>query len=255
MQKGITSLVIVLLGLMVIVLLGSFFLYINRTKLPQTITTQSEASKVLNTSNKKGSPIPSVNSTNRPVQSLEVTNKPSTVPVSTVSQMSIQYASKANWQTYTDEVSGFSIQFNTNPVQPYNSHQSLGLQQQGKSVSVNGCNTPPNGPTAGKEVCLEQYSIEIYNNYNGGSRREWFNQNFNNDPNCQKYYSDLSLANRNAMIITSDCSSWGETSVLVPNGSQMIFFTTKGYSRNDSTGKIALSDWLQGALSTFKFTK
>lgn len=79
-------------------------------------------------------------------------------------------------------------------------------------------------------------------------------QNIKNSYSCQRYYADLLIANKNALVATSNCDSWGETSVLIPDRSQMIVFTFQGYSRNDTTGKITLADELQKTLSTFKFT-
>jgi hypothetical protein len=165
------------------------------------------------------------------------------------SMIIIKYSPKANWQTYTDDVAKFSFQYNTSPTQPYNSHQSLGRFEAGKNVMINGCSTPPNG----QEACLEQYTVTNYSNYNGGSRRDWMSKNINDYPNCQRYYTEVSAAGKNALLATSDCSSWGETYMLIPNGTQMIVFLTKGYSRDNTTGKIALQDWIREALSTFKF--
>ena len=114
---------------------------------------------------------------------------------------------------------------------------------------IMGCSTPPNA----QEVCLEQYTVTIYSNYNGGSRRDWMSKNINDYSDCQRYYTDVSVAGKNAMISTSDCSSWGETYILIPNGSQMIVFLTEGYSRDNTTDKITLQDWIREALSTFRF--
>lgn len=163
----------------------------------------------------------------------------------------IKYAPKSSWQTYTDKVAGFSLQYNTNPIQPYNLYQALGINIAGKNVSIMTCNTPLGGPNANKEICLEAYSVSIYDSYSGGSRHQWFTQNIQDYPACQRYYADLALASKNALLVTSNCSSWGETYILVPGDSRMIVFLVKGYIRNDSTGKIVLPEWLKETLSTF----
>lgn len=200
--------------------------------------------------------------------SVQVQSTPSPIPTATPDEtasqaptgdlanqsITIKYSSKSDWQTYIDEVAKFSLQYDTIPTPPYSSHQSLGNHQAGKSITIMGCNTPPSGPGAGQEVCLEQYTVTVYANYNGGSRRDWMGKNINDYPNCQRYYADVSVAGKNSLLATSDCSSWGETYVLIPNGSQMIVFLTKGYSRNNTTGKITLPGWIQEALSTFQFT-
>lgn len=168
--------------------------------------------------------------------------------------ISISYVPKADWQTYADEIAKFSFQYETVSTQPHNLHGSLGSYQPGKDVMIMTCSTPSNsGPSAGKEACLRQYSVGVYTNYSGGSRRDWLSKNIDTGSDCQRYYADVSVAGKNALLSTSDCSSWGETFVLIPNGSQMLVFLTDGYSRNDTTGKITLSDWLKETLSTFKF--
>nr|OGC90186.1 MAG: hypothetical protein A2V48_01485 [Candidatus Amesbacteria bacterium RBG_19FT_COMBO_48_16] len=178
-------------------------------------------------------------------------NKTLPSPTSTSQPITIKYSPKSGWETYTDEVAGFSFQYNTTPTQPYNFHQALGNNQAGKSVSIMSCNTPPNN----HEVCLEQYTATIYSNYSGGPLRDWMSKNINDYPNCQRYYTDVAVSGKNAMLATSNCSSWGETYVLLPSEPQMIVFLTKGYSRNDNTGKITLQKWINEALSTFKFSR
>lgn len=191
------------------------------------------------------------NLTDQILSTFEFFDKLLPTPETTNPLISIPYNPKADWQIYTDEIAKFSLQYNTIPTQQYNSHQSLGNNQAGKSVMIMSCNTPPNK----QEVCLEQYTITVYTNYTGGSRRDWMSKNIHDYPNCQRYYADVSVAGKNALLATSNCSSWGETYILIPNGSQMIVLLTKGYSRNDTTGKITLTAWVYEALSTFKFNQ
>jgi len=186
---------------------------------------------------------------NQILSTFKFLDKPSPTSTTTIPSITIKYSPKTNWQTYTDEIAKFSFQYNINPAQPHNSHQSLGNNEAGKSVMIMGCSTPPNA----QDVCLEQYTVTIYSNYNGGSRRDWMSKNINDYSDCQRYYTDVSVAGKNAMISTSDCSSWGETYILIPNGSQMIVFLTEGYSRDNTTDKITLQDWIREALSTFRF--
>lgn len=253
-QKGFAG-VLVLVGVMVIVAAIGGIFYLGRfnnskvsSSLPNISPTPSPSVKP-----SPSSPGPSSSQLVILVPSPSPSVKPSVTQEAANPAISIKYMPKSDWQTYTDEVAKFSFQYNPTPIGQYSSHQSLGKYQPGQNVMISGCNTPPKGLTSGYEVCLGLYEFLVYNNYDGGSRRDWYNKNFNIQPSCSLYYSDLSIAGKNALLVTNDCSSWGETSILIPNGSQMIFFTKSGYIRDDKTGKITLPDQIQETLSTFKF--
>lgn len=177
--------------------------------------------------------------------------KPQT-EIDSLRQLSISYSPNPNWETYTDSAAGFSLQYPAAPTGLYNFHQAISNAEPGKGLTLNTCNTPTTGPGAGQEVCLKTYDLTVYSNYAGSSRREWFTQNLTSYPDCQVYFADLTLAGQNALVATSNCSSWGETYILIPDGSRMLALTVQGYSRNATTGIISLSAALEETLSTFR---
>lgn len=174
----------------------------------------------------------------------------------TLQKLTINYSPKSELETYTDDIAKFSIQYQKAVKQPNSYHQILGSNTKaGGEVTIQSCHTPQDSLGPGKEVCLGQYTLKIYNNYDGGSRRTWLSKNFEYyfNSKCQKYYADILIAGKNALLATSECGYFGETYILVPNGSQMVVFSTEGYSRENSNGKIFLGDFIKNALSTFKF--
>ncbi len=176
------------------------------------------------------------------------------LPTETItSSLSIKYSPQADWQIYADEKARFSFQYNSVFSGQNGVRQSVVHSDPGRGVTINSCFIAEAGPAAGKEICSQYFSIGIYENYQGGSRREWMKANINDSLSCLKQYSDILIAGKNALVATSDCSSWGETYILIPNGSQMIVFIFQQNIRDEKTGNVNLPDDWQKTLATFKF--
>lgn len=168
--------------------------------------------------------------------------------------ISIAYKYEPTWETYTDEIAGFSMQYNLVPEGEFQMHLKLESSIKGEKAVIFSCNTPTSGPMVGKEICLSGYTIEVKNNYSGGSRREWLRENYTKDLNCSDiYYANVNIAGTNAIMSTSNCGSFGETYVAIPKGNKMIVYSFSGFSYDKKTEKFIIPDYYKNQIATFKF--
>ncbi len=184
----------------------------------------------------------------RPTPIVE-TPMPTTTPINDVEQTttqveveSITYNPIPSWQTYTDKEAGFSVQY----------PETYKYDSSNPGSSVNFLSCVDHGAPMG-EICLSGYSIYISDDYEGGSRRVWFERkqpNFLIDP----YYEEVVVAGKNSLIIM-DGNAGGSTGsfVLIPKGNTMYQISFPfGYipeGRTDTETKF-----IKQVLSTFKFT-
>lgn len=176
------------------------------------------------------------------------------MPEPTSGQLSkiIQYKNQPGWKTYSDKQARFSIQYDTTMKGIFGNRQDLGSYEYGKDVTILECYLP-RGANEENKLCKDLYKLEIFNNYENGSRRVWLTRNKPPATACVRYYQDIVVMNKNALIATSNCSSWGETYVMIPDGSEMILVTSNIYSRDDATGLIKLPEYIEKALTTFRY--
>ena len=178
-----------------------------------------------------------------------IANSPTPPPVS---KMIIKYSPVSTWQTYTDSVSGYSIQYNDQPTPPYNYSVEVAKNQPGTFVT---CHIATSGEFANKKICPNWFTIKTYTDYDNGSRRDWWTKKFPPDSTCPNYYQDLTIGGKNALMGTNDCASWGSTFYLIPkNASTMVVISMYGYARNNKTGEISVNKDFLPILSTFKFS-
>ena len=169
----------------------------------------------------------------------------------TTQTISVKYSPKPEWKTYTDKVAGFSIQYNPNPSGDYNFRQLTNKQEEGKGVKIISCHTPLSGPSAGKEVCNDQLTINVYTNYKGTPLKEW-HKNAGIAKDCKNSYAEIMLDDQKGLLLTNnDCNSWGESFVLIPNNDKVIVLHYLEYSLDEKNGKITIGDSNKELLSTF----
>ncbi len=155
----------------------------------------------------------------------------------------IKYSPKSDWQTYTDDLANYEIQFEpTSKV-----HEYPGATVMGESLSVTACRFKD---PQGKEVCLTDYSIRVFNNYTGGSRRDWLQENLNA---YKPYYMHWIIDGKNALVaIDGNPGGSSSLNILIPNGNQMIVFMVSGVAWDPDTGKVPDLAYEKSVLSTFK---
>ena len=146
-----------------------------------------------------------------------------------------------NWQTLVDQVAKFSIQYPPN--------YKVAEYSNGSGGYLLGCINDPNRG----ELCMSGFSIKIYNNYSGGSRREWL---FAQYPNIKNFlinpvFKDLNVQNVNVLAVL-DTNSGGSTGswAIIPKGTQIILLTFPVGGDISSPGFKSIKQFL----STFKFT-
>lgn len=168
----------------------------------------------------------------QPTPSLEPTPTPQSSPVasssSTPKKVTKSTTDYTGWQTYRDTQAGFSIKYPAD-------HKTVDANVvAGKSVSFTNC---------ALGTCSTGFSIEIYNDYTGGSRREWLGTKFDLST-YQVTYEDYSVAGVNALIANvSDSGSTGAVYVVIPKGNR-VFLVSRGASG---------VDYLKSKLDTFAF--
>ena len=143
---------------------------------------------------------------------------PSAISVTAIPKLTSKY-DYAGWQTYTDSKAGFSI----------------GYSPQEKILDKK----------EGEFVYFSRYRVVVYSDYDGGSRRQWFNSKFDTST-YQVAYEDYSVFRVNALIIKlSDPGSMGSTNVVIPRGREVYLYSA-------SSGSESL-DITKQIISTFKF--
>jgi hypothetical protein len=172
----------------------------------------------------------------------------------------IYYQNKKDWATYIDLKGGFSFQYENNPSGPAKFYEKINDFKEGEFVDVFSCFTPNEGPFAGNENCSFEYTVKVYYNYTGGSRRIWLINNLPFEKECDislypRYYADVYLGNKRGLLYTSECEgSFGVTYLLFPKaGSKMIVVLKDSHSIDLDKKKIKINDFFYETLSTFKF--
>ena len=154
----------------------------------------------------------------------------------------IEYSPKASWPSYTDRIAGFVVQYPPN-------HKLAENVMEGQSVDFLKCDGK--GPNTGKMVCLPAFSIDIYHDYDGGSRRVWLTSKV---PFYRPYYQNFVINGAKALVAIEGNpggSSW--VSVAIPRGSTMVVVSETGLSWDPDTGRLPDLSYLKQILSTFKF--
>ena len=181
-------------------------------------------------------PTPEVVITPTPEPTVAEVSQPSPTPI-TIEK--IPYKPISSWQTYTDSQAKFSVQYPPN--------YKIGASFLGREVYFWSCvNDPKRG-----EVCLSGYTVRIFDDYDGGSRRAWAEKKFGGIAN--PYYEDVLVAGINALIVMeSDPGSVSESWVLMPKANKMYVFGFP-FGWNHETGEKPDFDFIKQVLSTFRF--
>lgn len=169
------------------------------------------------------------------------TSSQNSTPAPTTSDTSltteiITYALNTNWQTYADNPAAYELRFPPG-------YERGSSSEVGKNLYILNC-------TGGN--CSTGYSVTIYNDYNGGSRRSWFNIK-HPDSLINPYYENLVVQGVNGLLIMDGNTSGSTGSfVVVPRGSRMYEFSfPSGW--NPQTGEKSGLPFIKEVLSTFKF--
>lgn len=155
----------------------------------------------------------------------------------------IKYAPKSDWQSFIDNVAGYEIQFApTSKV-----HENPGATVMGESLSITACRFKD---PQGNEVCLTDYSIRVFNNYTGGSRRVWLQENLDT---YKPYFMNWIIGGKKALVaIDGNPGGSSSLNILIPHGNQMIVFMVSGVAWDPDTGKVPDLAYEKSVLSTFK---
>ncbi|MBN1168293.1 hypothetical protein JXA63_00225 [Candidatus Woesebacteria bacterium] len=249
-QKGFAHLFLIIIVVLVVIGAVGYLGYQNAQLKKQT----GETVVTSETSDIQASPSePSVNVT---PNSDQTEQDATTTTEGDLQTIVVPYTNQPSWETYVDDIAGFSIQYIESPQGEFNSHLKVYEAEKGKYVKFHTCNTPVSGPNSGKELCFRYFDIDVRNNYSGGSRRQWLKSNYYNINNvsCTPiYFANVQMADSNAILATSDCSSFGETYVAIPKGNSIITFFSNAFSYNNDTNEFKLNDHFKKYLSTFKF--
>ncbi len=163
--------------------------------------------------------------------------------------ISIPSQTISGWETYTDPDAGFSVQYRTAPEGTLGFFMRYTNVEPGKGVKIETCHQAPDKGTA----CIQYYTVHVYNNYDGASRRAWLqNSNLPGTAQCALRYADVYMAQKNALLATGECGSWGLTYILVPSGNRMYVFELDWYSFDVETQQIVVRDDYREILSTFR---
>lgn len=150
----------------------------------------------------------------------------------------IIYKPDSTWQTYTDTTARFSIQ--------YPSNYKLNDVVTGKSVNFLNCGQSTAGP-----ICTTGYSVNVFDDYDGGSRRAWLNRK---QPGflIEPYFQDALVAGSKALI-AMDGNTGGSTGsfILIPKGNRMYLFVFP-FGWNPETKEKSGLDFIKQILSTFR---
>lgn len=148
----------------------------------------------------------------------------------------VTYVLNTNWQTYADNPAAYELRFPPG-------YERGSSSEVGKNLYILNC-------TGGN--CSSGYSVAIYNDYNGGSRRTWFNSK-HPDSLVNPYYENLVVQGVNGLLIMDGNTSGSTGSfVVVPRGSKVYEFSfPTGW--NPQTGEKSGLPFIKEVLSTFKF--
>ncbi len=137
-----------------------------------------------------------------------------------------------DWLKYEDNGAGFSVKY------PDYYQLNDEATQKGSKASFLNCSGP---------YCGAGFTITLYDDYSGGSRREWLAEKFDLST-YELTYEEIGVDGVNALVVNADDSgSNGMTYVVIPGGGSQIFLLTK-------TSGGESNDFLNQILSTFEFT-
>lgn len=220
MQKGFLTL-FVLLGVLIVSGLVASAFYLGR----QTTLQPSPQSVI--SSSPQPTPQPSITPLATPATSSPILNK-------TPKSLQSDYTETETWQIYTDTKAGFSIK--------YPPGFKISEKIEGQKVNFLSCSG---------DLCLSGMTMTVYNDYDGGFRREWLNKKFDlstYDP----YYEDLNVTGVNALVAaTRDSGSNNTVFVVIPKRSKIYLYSAPG-GAIPSTERPNLN-WHKKVVSTFKF--
>lgn len=152
----------------------------------------------------------------------------------------IPFKSNSSWERYDDSVAQFSIQYPTG--------YKIGEASPGKQVYFLNCLVKDKD---GKELCMSGFNIQVYNDYNGGSRRSWLTSKFDL---YKPYYKNLTMAGTNALMAIEG-NTGGSSSMLIaiPKGSTMLVLSQSFVAWDPDTGRLPDLTYMNEVLSTFEF--
>jgi hypothetical protein len=155
----------------------------------------------------------------------------------------INYSPKSDWQIFVDDLAGYEIQYApTSKV-----HEYPGATIKRESLSIVACRFKD---PKGNDACLTDYSVRIFNNYTGGSRRVWFQENIDS---YKPYFMNWMIDGKNALVaIDGNPGGSSSLNILIPHGNQMIVFMVSGVAWDPDTGKVPDLTYYKTVLSTFK---
>ena len=126
------------------------------------------------------------------------------------------YKQQPDWQTYTDNVVGFSFQY----------------------------------PAENNKLAN---SVQIYNDYDGSSRREWLKKKFSG---YQPYYMNWVIDGANALVaIEGNTGGSSGLLIAIPKNKTMIVFSASFVAWDPQTDKLPDLSFYKQILSTFRFIK
>lgn len=167
------------------------------------------------------------------------TSKPTVAPVS--NGEIIAFNPNPAWPTYTDTKAKFTVQ--------YGPQGKISSSEEGKEVTFLACTTDPKLTNGRDELCLQGFSIRIFDDYNGGSRREWL---INKNPSINSYdlsFEEVVVSGVNSlMVFADDPASMSFAYVLMPKNNKMYELFYRGGKKSGDLLKTQI-------LSTFKFTQ
>lgn len=236
-QKGFAPILIILSIVLLLGVAGGAYYLQSKEALPHfgqsTVKTPTSVSQV---------PVSTSQTSISPTQSVaKTTISPTPTVINETADLKaeiIYFKQDPSLSTYTDNKAKFSVQYGANG--------KIASSEEGKEVSFLSCIKDPKLTNGKDELCLQGFSIQVYDDYNGGSRREWL---LNKNSNLKTYelsYEDVVVSGVKTLIVSADDSgslSW--TYVLMPKNNKMYqLFYPGGRNTRDN---------VKGVLSTFKF--
>lgn len=156
----------------------------------------------------------------------------------------LRYQPNSSWSTFTDNVAGYSIQY------PKGYKLGDGIRE-GENVYFLNCTAKD--PRTGGELCLSGFGLQIYYDFNQGSRRTWLNQKF---PVYKPYYQNYIIDGKKALVaIEGNPGGSSALFIAIPNGSTMVVYTKTFVAWDPDTGKLPDLTYDKQILQTFKFTE
>jgi len=219
-----------------IALIGSLILFIiilSSIAAYLVIKSQSRSRILIN------SPLPSAQSSLSPL-STQSSPQVSVESNNSLPTNILTYTFHNDWQTYSDSIAGFSFQY---PPR----HKFAEIPIEGKSVYVLNCFDSPQQ----KDLCTSAFTIDIYKDYNGGSRRQWLNEKFSV---YKPYYMNW-VIDRVSALVAIEGNPGGSSGlfIAIPKNKTMILFTASFVAWDPNTGKLPDLSYYNQILSTLKF--